>query len=228
MDFALSPDRWQMGSCPDEASWTPDDYTFSFSIPNVFFHIGLDLFFERIHLHKRSSLRLSGSLPCCTNKHQSQFLLSMPQPDTNIHVIGASPAGYLPKHSFGRLWCSKWLVGFEPLQTDSFVLFFKKRSDCSSAGVNLNNSLLSIYQLHWLHLLFSTRSRFCPWSRLQSMAWWETEQQQSHTCGQEEEEQKCEGCVWQTKTGTGRDLLQKSGSLDPEKKKNPVLDRAVS
>lgn len=108
---------------------------------DVFFHVGLKLFFflKRIRLHNNSSLRLSGSLPCCTNKHQSQFHLQTTQPDSNTHVIGASPAGYLPKHSFRRLWHSKWLLGSESLLT----ICFKKRIDCAFVGANLNNSVFT-------------------------------------------------------------------------------------
>lgn len=39
--------------------------------------------------------------PCCTNKHQSQFLLwTLLQPDSSARVMGASTLGYLPKLLF--------------------------------------------------------------------------------------------------------------------------------
>lgn len=58
-------------------------------------------FIKRIHLYNNISLKLRGSLPCCTNKHQSPLHTAARQQYT-CTVIGAPLAGYLPKHSLGR------------------------------------------------------------------------------------------------------------------------------
>jgi len=122
--------------------------------------------------------------------------------DTSSSRATAARQQYTCKRSFS-CWISPQTLFREALllQRDPVLSTTANRLLRNGAfeGTNLNNSLLSIYQFCWLHLLLSKHLRFGPWNQLQSTAWWETEQQQSHTCSEEEEEEKCQGCVWERK-----------------------------